>query len=510
MLRDLEELLLTVPDRESREFMREAVRCYGAGLCRAAVVMAVAAGMDDLRRKLNVQAASGGAPAGAKTAANRIEATFNDQKAFEGDLIDACEREASIYGPAEAAKLRVLLKTRHLCAHPSGHASTAEEAREVIASIIDLILARPALFGMTGVSEIAARLSSAVFFPNPAQPAPTVAAEIRALQPSLHKALASKVVDLILASPNSGTFPFAIPQVRVNAKMFLVGMLHVSPETRQVVWGVLSRLIENSDTAPEALGLIADDPLGLPLAPPLTRDRALALVRRHLSTAPLRTTARAWLTSPGMLSPDEARELVTLASALVLAQLSMATPAEVAELGSAEIEQAFFAKAAENAGSSTFALSNGAVAAVQALPPDMAARMTPLHRAQYVLGVSASSEGEPHHGFEARKAVDAGLGARADFVGALSDSAAQQPNTLREARISWGHFVKLLVNAKRPDVLESVLRAFTAHEGEQNAPDNEVLGDIAMSIPSLATLAADMKTARNVARRAAQDAAPPH
>lgn len=92
-----------------------------------------------------------------------------------------------------------------------------------------------------------------------------------------------------------------------------------------------------------------------------------------------------------------------------------------------------------------------------------------------------------------------------DIIGRQS---AQRPNTLREARISWGHFVKLLVNAKRLDVLESVVRAFTAHEGEQNAPDNEVLGDIATSIPSLATLAADMKTARKPARGAAH-ATPP-
>jgi hypothetical protein len=47
MLRDLEELLLTITDSASREFMREAVRCYNVGAHRAAVVMAVAAGMDD-------------------------------------------------------------------------------------------------------------------------------------------------------------------------------------------------------------------------------------------------------------------------------------------------------------------------------------------------------------------------------------------------------------------------------------------------------------------------------
>jgi hypothetical protein len=236
MLRDLEEILLRIGDPASLEFMREAVRCYHAGAYRAAVVMAVAAGMDDLRRKLNEQAASGGAPATAKEAASRIEASFNSQDAFERALIDACEKDAEIFAPAETEKLRLLLKTRHLCAHPSGHTSTAEEAREVITSIIDLILSRPALFGMIAVSELLVRLGGTMFFPKPDQPTPTVSAEIEALQPSLYKALAVKVVDRILEAPSPKPLSKKSP-VRENATLFLIGMLGVSPRTRKVVWG---------------------------------------------------------------------------------------------------------------------------------------------------------------------------------------------------------------------------------------------------------------------------------
>lgn len=492
-------------DRESREFMREAVRCYGAALYRSSVVMAVAAGMDDLRRKLNEQAASGGAPAVAKAAANRIETTFKDQKSFESDLIDACEREASIYGPAEAAKLRVLLKTRHLCAHPSGHVSTAEEAREVITSIVDLVLSRPALFGMTGVSEIIARLTSEVFFPNANQSVSIVASEIAALQPTLYKALASKVVELILANPKAPTFPHALPTVRVNATTFLTGMLGVSPEARHIVWSVLSRLIESSDTASDALSIIAADPLGLPLAPPLTRDRALALVRRNVNTSRLRLTAGAWLTTLGVLTTDETSELETLASAAVLNQLSAATPVQVAELGVPAIEQKFFAKAVEMADSGTFAVSNGAVAAIQALPPDMASRMTMPHRVQYILAVAASSEGEQHYGREARKVVEKGLGPRADFVDALSDWVAQQPEQVRTTRVPWDQLARILVNARRLEVLESLLRTFVSHEGDQYAPGDGALDAIAATAPTLAKLALDMKATRKAALLSRED-----
>lgn len=502
MLRDLEEVLLTITDSASREFMREAVRCYHAGAYRAAVVMAVGAGMDDLRRKLNEQAASGGAPAAAKAAASRIETAFKDQDAFESALIDACEKDAAIFGPADAAKLRLLLKTRHLCAHPSGHASTAEEAREVIASIVDLILSRPALFGMIAVSEIFARLAGAVFFPNPNQAAPTVALEIQALQPSLYKALAVKVADLILEDAKRPKLPPSFSQVRGNAVLFLVGLLGVTAATREAVWGVLTKLIESGDTAGDALYIMSTDPTGLALAPALTRDRAVALVRRHMNVPQARTTARSWLAG-GLLTADEAKEIVTLASAAVLGKLTDRTPTEVGELGVPEVEQAFFAKAAEEAGSGTYDISNAAVAAIQAMPPEMAARMTLAHRAQYVLGVAASSDGEPYHGREARKAVDTGLGPRADFVDSLAAWAAQLPDTLRSARIAWRQLVKLLVTANRVDVLDAVLRVFVSHEAEQNAPWPDALDDIA-AIPSLAALAGQMRAARTAAIRPPQ------
>lgn len=129
MIRDLEELLLTIPDIDARSYVREAVNCYHASAYRAAVVLSVAAGMDDLRRKLARVATTGGIDPGIKAAHTQIEQRFRTQDAFEAQLIDACE-SATLLTPSEAAKLRVVLKTRHLCAHPSGHKGTAEEARD--------------------------------------------------------------------------------------------------------------------------------------------------------------------------------------------------------------------------------------------------------------------------------------------------------------------------------------------------------------------------------------------
>jgi hypothetical protein len=349
---------------------------------------------------------------------------------------------------------------------------------------------------MTAVAEIIARLPSAVFFPNPNKPTPTVRSEIESLQPSLYKALAVKVTDVILEAKPS-KLPLSASQERVNSVLFLIGLLGVSEATRAAVWSILIKLIENGNTTADALRIMSTDPGGLTLASPLARDRAVALVRRHVTHPDARSTARSWLAG-GVLTADETKELVTLASAEMLGELADRTATDVADLGVPEIEQMFFAKAAEQAGSRTFDISNRAVSAIQAMPPDMVARMPLAHRVQYILGVAASSDGEPYHGREARKAVEAGLGPRADLIDSLAEWATQKPETLRETTISWGQLVKLLVNANRADALQSVLSVFVRHEADQNAPGYDALDDIA-AIPSLATLAAEMKAARRAA-----------
>ena len=144
VIRDLEEQLLRIPRPEAREQMAEAVRCYHAGAHRAAIVMAFAAAMDDLRRKLVDLAGSGGASSDLKAAVGHIESTFALQRAFEEDAIATAQVHAQLISPDEAKALQSYLKLRHLCAHPSGYVATAEEARAVIARVTDSVLSRPA------------------------------------------------------------------------------------------------------------------------------------------------------------------------------------------------------------------------------------------------------------------------------------------------------------------------------------------------------------------------------
>jgi hypothetical protein len=273
MIRDLEAVLLTIADRGSREFMREAVLCHHGGAYRAAVVIAVAAGMDDLRKKLEHQAAAGGAPAGVTAAHQKVDGLFKKQEAFERTLIDACEQQANYFSPGEAKKMRLLLDLRHLCAHPSGHRGSAEEAREAICSITDLVLARTGQLGMAGVTHIMDRLDGPLFFPNPDRVADTVRGELANLQPTLLRAVTTRLTDKLLkAAAAIAANPVNIllgghSNERVQARRFLLGMISLGGDARESVWAYAGKIIEASAATEDALELMAADPMAIQSQP---------------------------------------------------------------------------------------------------------------------------------------------------------------------------------------------------------------------------------------------------
>ena len=500
VLRDLEETLLTIQDRSSREYMREAVRCYHAGAYRAAVVMAMAAAMDDLRRKLAAQAASGGAAQSVKEAAQHIEQLYKDQQAFESTLIDVCEQGANIFTPAEASKLRLLLKLRHLCAHPSGHEGTAEEAREVITSVIDFVLSRQALLGMIAVTALLERLEGPFFFPNPAQPADTVKGEIGQLQPSLYRALASKLTEKVLVAARDDSKRAILrrkPGIRENGARFLCGMVALTADARDAVWNYLGALLEADETALDALTILAADPRGISSAIPLTRERGIALARRHLKVSEARSVVREWVMA-SLLTKEEAAEIEALAAQVLLATLGPTSAQEVAELGWSSLVHGLLKKCAEDAGSSNFHLSNAAIDVMQGLPVDMAVQVTSQQRVQYLFGIAASSDRPVYYGYRAREVVEKGLGPRADFVDSLVGFARDEPSDMRECNVSWLHLARLLRSSARVDALVSVLAIFVSHEGKYYHATKAML-DECRSIAEVAEISQKLLDAGNAA-----------
>lgn len=468
MIRDLESLLLTIPEPASREYVREALACYSAGAYRAAVVLSVAAGMDNLREKLATVAASGGAEAATKTAHQEIEKRFNAQEAFENGLIDAAEK-ATILSPAEANKLRVVLKTRHLCAHPSGHRGTAEEARDAITSVVDLILARPALIGMAGVTTLVDRLSGPNFFPNPKLAASvdaTVRQEVSILNPALFNALTSRLVRELVehgAQRAAKTTPGA-SKVRsgphLNVLQFLRGLLRLGGDARAAVWRYMSKLIEDPHAVKDTLLLLSTDPAGLSLTDRLVRDRALSLVRRNLAEAPALTALRRWLAG-GMLSDAEQDELYDAALRTLLkdAAIDLEKANAVLELGWPRLGLALFEKLAEGANAFQWEVANACIQTMQSLDPDVASRVPGEVRVQYLLNVASRAHGQ----YAAHTAVDIrdhGLAERTDFIDALLAEAAAEPDRLRGQFTNWLELAKIVEASGREDALHVLIGLF--------------------------------------------------
>jgi len=436
--------------------------------------MSVAAAMDDLRRKLaalvNTKAAA--IDPQINTASQQIESLFAQQQAFESNLIDLCEK-ASVITPAEAAKLKLLLKLRHLCAHPSGHAGTAEEARECISSLVDIVFSRPPLMGLTGVTELLQRLKGVNFFPSISDQAKTVAAsktELDVLLPGSIPALAAKLVDEMLTSARAvaasqGKHPlFPLPEQR-NYREFAYGMLSYGEPARKAIWRNLNKLIEEPSAIEDALYILYSNPTGLALANPLTRERALSVVRRHLNVQSARFALRGWLQAKA-LSAEEEAEMLQACKATLLERWSSNTSGAVADIAWPTLERLYFDTLVENAGSSTWDVANPAISAIQEMPSDQAARFSPKQQVDYLLNVArnALSAYSPK---SARPLLKYGLGERAAFIDSLVSHYAQvaqagQPEFEKFVRTDWQALAQMLVASGRLDAVIATIDFITA------------------------------------------------
>lgn len=457
MLRDLEELLHCVNEEASRNYMAEAVRCYQAGMYRAAVVMAMAAAMDDLRQKLGALVATGasGIDIGIREAHAQIEHRFESQEAFENQLIEIT-RKLDMYSPAEEVKLKQLLKVRHLCAHPSGHRSTAEEARECIASLVDLVLSRQPLMGVAAVTALLERLKQPHFFPmieDESRAASLAQAEMRPLLASALPALAARLVDALAKEESEPTQPppqlrvkFKIPwtsPARENLRAFAKAMLRAGDPMRRALWLRMGRLIENAATHRDALILLAADPSGLSLIAenPLVRERAIALARRNLWVLEARVAVRGWRMA-NILRPEELSELLK-AGGIEFSNVDESSASAALELEWPELDELFFGKAVQDCGTNVWSQANPAIAAMQGLTSERAMRVPIKLRASYILNVARYSRGV-YANNSARTLPGSGLGLRRDFLPALGEVLDSSPAAVRATPTDWESVVMII------------------------------------------------------------------
>lgn len=496
MLRDLEELLHQVRAPEKREHMNEALRCYAAGAYRAAVVIAVAAGLDDLRQKLGDLASSGGAPQPVKDAHNQIEQQAGAGQAFESQLISYCRHTVDMLTQSESDKLGAILKIRHLCAHPSGHGGTAEEARDAIATMIDLVLSRPAAMGIAGVTNLLDRLAGPNFFPNQTSDsiARTVHSEMTGLHHSVRVALGKRLVDTIraeAATPNtSGIFPVKT-QRHLNSVAFLRGMVGAGGQLRDCAFRYFGDVVEDPITGADALDVLVAEPVSIQTLPVLTRERCVSLARRHLRTQGVRGLIRAWGVA-GLLTNDDRREI----NAVALATLSPSNSPDVtalAEIGSQDLLALALDQWIDSAGTHQFTRANAAINALQSLTPEYSAAFTNDRRAAYLLHVVRHSQGTYANNAAAELLVN-GLGPRVDCIDPLLTKLAAVADTMAGTYTDWDALIKLLTVSGRGNVKQFLVTFLS-----QNAAQIPMVGAVLATLssdpdPAVATAAMQART----------------
>ncbi len=218
-LTDMEDLLSEISNKDTTDYMREALACYSNSAYRGCIVMSYLALFEDIRTKLAELAKVN---TKAKKVSIEVEKRAKNQEVFESYMADQILSEGLIT-QAEHQRLNQIRDIRNKAAHPSGVHASAEEARFVYHTVISEYLSKQLLKTTHAVDALIERLDKANLFPT------TVIEEVKAIAldevSGLHKAalpyLFSKLVD---ACEDSNI------QIRKNADRLLVGLAAVQLE----------------------------------------------------------------------------------------------------------------------------------------------------------------------------------------------------------------------------------------------------------------------------------------
>lgn len=211
-LSDMEELVGSIENAQIRDYMSESLSCYMAGAYRASVVLTFIALFEDIFSKLEQL---GKVNAKAKSIFDDAKQRRSEQQVFETFLIDQLKAKA-LFSALDAEFLEILRDLRNKAAHPSGHHSSAEEARFVFHESISRFLSKPILSTTQLVDELLASISNSNFFPAKQINVivQVVKKELENLHPEAYPYLISKLLDKIQSTDKA---------VSKNARFFLSG-----------------------------------------------------------------------------------------------------------------------------------------------------------------------------------------------------------------------------------------------------------------------------------------------
>ena len=165
MIRDQEELLNSVYDRQIRSYFKEALNCYNTKAYKACVILSVIAGMDDLFKKIDMLYKEFNESQ--RNQFDGIKDQRNNSKPFERDLISFCNEDSfGILSRYEIKELEYCFDLRNSFAHPSEEECTAEKARYVFSVMIDLVSSKKMLGGYVYIESLINKIGGQFYYPS--------------------------------------------------------------------------------------------------------------------------------------------------------------------------------------------------------------------------------------------------------------------------------------------------------------------------------------------------------
>ncbi len=169
---DLDELVLKCRNKEAREYINDAIKCYKAGVYRASIVSTWLAVMYDIINKLQELSLTNDAAAISKykdyqKAASKDE--LSELLKFERTILKYCLDDLSIISHIEYDNLERIRSDRNKCAHPSVSAEneifqpTPELARQHIRIAVESLLSHPPAQGTKALDLLITTIQSEYF-----------------------------------------------------------------------------------------------------------------------------------------------------------------------------------------------------------------------------------------------------------------------------------------------------------------------------------------------------------
>jgi len=163
MIRDMELLLNSVYDEEIKMYLKEALDCYSAEAYRACIIMSLIGGIHDLHNKIKGLTQSNHDISELEKEVSELKKSL---KPYERFLIDKCAtKEIDLLSTSDAKELNRCFDIRNDCAHPSDYNCTAETARYVFSTVIDILASKPVLLGQQHIKELVENINSDTYFP---------------------------------------------------------------------------------------------------------------------------------------------------------------------------------------------------------------------------------------------------------------------------------------------------------------------------------------------------------